>query len=262
MSRYNRYIDINCDLGESFGQFRIGNDEALLPYISSANIACGFHAGDPATMHQTVKAAIRHGVAIGAHPGYPDLSGFGRRHMDLTADEIYQLIVYQLGALQGFAQLHGERLHHIKPHGALYNRAARDAEIAAAIVSAVRDYDPDLVLYGLYGSELVRAGLHAGLRLAKEAFADRTYQPDGTLTPRHHPDAVIHDSERAAEQVINIIKYHKVRCTSGQEIPIEADTICIHGDETQSPALVRQLRERLQAEGIMIQRCGYDGATS
>jgi UPF0271 protein len=186
-------VDLNCDMGESFGAWTIGADEEVLEHVSSANIACGFHAGDPAVMHRTVTAALGRGVAVGAHPSLPDLQGFGRRVMAISPDEAYELVLYQVGALAGFCRALGGRLSHVKAHGALYNMAAKNAVLADAIASATRDFDPSLVLFGLAGGELVRAGRRAGLRVANEVFADRTYQPDGALTPRNKPHAMIHD---------------------------------------------------------------------
>src|SRR5690625_2614698 len=182
-------IDINCDMGESFGAWKMGNDEDVLPYVTSANIACGFHAGDPGTMRRTVAAALQHNVAIGAHPGLPDLVGFGRRTMDVSAQDVYDLVVVQVGALAAVAASQGARLHHVKAHGALYNMAANDPQLATAVAEAVKSVDPQLVLFGLAGSHQVEAGRKAGLKVAQEVFADRTYQDNGLLTPRWEPDA-------------------------------------------------------------------------
>ena len=184
-------VDLNCDMGESLGAWNMGQDEALLPFVTSANIACGFHAGDPAVMKRTVRAALRHGVALGAHPGLPDLVGFGRRNMDISAEEAFDMTVYQLGALAAVVKAEGGQLHHLKPHGALYNMAATKAALAEAIAEAVYKVQPELMLYGLAGSALTKAGEKLGLRTAHEVFADRTYQADGTLTPRRQPDALI-----------------------------------------------------------------------
>lgn len=255
------YIDINCDMGEGYGNYHFGNDEAVMPYISSANIACGFHAGDPHIMHETVKAALQHSVTIGAHPGYPDLGGFGRRHMSLTPREIYELIIYQLGALQGFVHLYGHKVHHVKPHGALYNWAAQQYDIAEAIAEAVYDLDPTLILYGLCDSELVRAGKNRGLRVAQEAFADRTYQSDGTLTPRNQFNAIIQDMNEAVDQVINIVKYRKVVSTDGSEIDLQADTICVHGDEPRTLQLLQTLSTRLVQNKIQVRKVEKNGET-
>lgn len=245
-------IDLNCDIGESFGIYSLGRDEDIMPYISSANIACGAHAGDPEVMKRTVGLAIKHGVSIGAHPGYPDLAGFGRREMSLTPEEIYSLVVYQIGALAAFAKVEGGALHHVKPHGALYNQAAMSKEISRAIATAVADVDPSLVLYGLAGSELIAAGKAVGLTTANEVFADRTYAPNGTLTPRRLPNALLTDAEAAADQVIRIVKHNAVQTTDGTDIQLEADTICIHGDSEQAVAFARFIHRRLQAVGINI----------
>ncbi|MFP7476901.1 LamB/YcsF family protein [Terribacillus saccharophilus] len=249
-------IDLNSDLGESFGAYTIGNDEEVLKYISSANIACGFHAGDHNVMLETVKTAAELGVGIGAHPGFPDLAGFGRREMKLSPKEIHNLVVYQLGAIQGAAKACGTFVQHVKPHGALYNMASKDAAMAEAIATAVYAVDPELVLFGLAGSELVRAGEKAGLRVAQEVFADRTYQADGTLTPRSQANAMIHDVTVAVDRVIRMIQEGKVTAVDGTDIAIQADTICVHGDEPEALLFVQQLRKRLQLEQITIQNFG------
>ncbi|MCM3225683.1 UPF0271 protein [Terribacillus saccharophilus] len=251
-------IDLNSDLGESFGAYTIGNDHEVLKYISSANIACGFHAGDHNVMLETVKAAAELGVGIGAHPGFPDLAGFGRREMKLSPKEIYNLVVYQVGAIQGAAKACGTYVQHVKPHGALYNMASKDSAIAEAIATAVYAVDPKLVLFGLAGSELVRAGEKAGLSVAQEVFADRTYQADGTLTPRSQANAMIHDVTVAVNRVIRMIQEGKVTAVDGTDIAIQADTICVHGDEPEALQFVQQLRERLQAEQITIQNFGVE----
>lgn len=251
-------IDLNSDLGESFGAYTIGNDEEVLKYISSANIACGFHAGDHNVMLETVKTAADLGVGIGAHPGFPDLAGFGRREMKLSPKEIYNLVVYQVGAMQGAAKACGTYVQHVKPHGALYNMASKDSAIAEAIAAAVHAVDSKLVLFGLAGSELVRAGEKAGLNVAQEVFADRTYQADGTLTPRSQANAMIHDVTVAVDRVIRMIQEGKVTAVDGTDINIQADTICVHGDEPEALQFVQQLRERLQAEQITIQNFGVE----
>jgi len=251
-------IDLNCDMGESFGIWRLGNDEAVLPYITSANIACGVHAGDPSTMRRTVRMALDRGVAVGAHPGLPDLVGFGRRNLAITPAEAYDLVVYQVGALAAFVKAEGGRLQHVKPHGALYNMAAKDRALADAIAAAVAAVDPGLILFGLAGSELVHAGQRAGLRVAAEAFADRTYQADGSLTPRRTPGAVIDDPNRAAEQVIRLVKEGTVRALDGTEVPVQADTVCLHGDGPRAVELARAIRARLEAEGIAVRAVGAE----
>ncbi len=245
-------IDLNCDMGESFGAWRMGDDLAILDHVTSANVACGFHAGDPATMHRTVEAAFARGVAVGAHPGLPDLQGFGRRTMAVTPREAYDMVVYQVGALAGFARALGGRLAHVKAHGALYNQAAKDYALSEAIAQATYDVDPTLVLFGLAGSESVRAAQAVGLRAAGEVFADRTYQDDGSLTPRRRPDAMIEDADTSAAQAIRMVRDGVVRATSGADVPVRADTLCIHGDQPGALAFVRRLRERFAAEGIAV----------
>jgi 5-oxoprolinase (ATP-hydrolysing) subunit A len=249
-------IDLNCDLGESYGAYTIGADDKVLRFITSANIACGYHAGDPSVMARTVKQAYEQGVSIGAHPGLPDLNGFGRRMMHISQQEAYDLTLYQLGALHAFCRVSKARLNHVKPHGALYNMAAKDEELAEAIASAVYHFDPSLILYGLSGSELIHAGNRIGLQTASEVFADRTYEEDGSLTPRSKPNAVIHDLKQAEEQVIQIIKHGTVTTSSGELIKIKADTICVHGDSPSALSFVKQLNSRLQNENIIVSKIG------
>jgi len=248
------HIDINCDLGEGFGNYSMPYDEVLFDYISSANIACGFHAGDPDVMQQTVQMAINKGVAIGAHPGFQDLQGFGRREMKISPKEAYQIILYQIGALYGFVKASTTKLNHVKPHGALYNMAAKDAKLADAIAQAVFDFDPGLILYGLSGSELIRAGQKLGLRTAAEVFADRTYQDDASLTPRTQANALISDSNIAIAQVLKMIKEQRVVSTNQNLIKIEAQTVCIHGDGAHAVTFAQLLKESLNNEGISINR--------
>ena len=247
------FVDLNCDLGESFGAYQMGNDEVILPYVSSVNIACGFHAGDPAVMKKTVNLALQHGVAIGAHPGLPDLAGFGRREIAVTPEEVYDMTVYQVGALAGFVKAAGGTLHHVKPHGALYNMAAVNISLAQAIAEAVYHVCPEAFLYGLANSVLVQAGQEIGLQTANEVFADRTYQPNGTLTPRRQPNALITNEQEAIEQVVQMVKARTVRAQDGSTIPIQADTVCIHGDGAHAVAFARQINETLQQENISIQ---------
>jgi UPF0271 protein len=246
-------VDLNCDMGESFGAYQLGHDEAILPYITSANIACGFHAGDPGVMHQTVRRALQHQVAIGAHPGLPDLVGFGRREMGVSPEEAFDMVVYQIGALGGFLAAQGGKLHHVKPHGALYNMAAVSAPLAEAIAEAVYRVNPELVLYGLAGSELTKAGTKLGLQVAHEVFADRTYQPDGTLTSRRLPNAMLTTPEAAARQVVRMVKEGQVRAQQGTDVAIQADTICIHGDGAQALEFARHINQTLQNEGVSLQ---------
>jgi len=245
-------VDLNCDLGESFGAWSMGADEAVLGQVSSANVACGFHAGDPRVMHGTVQAALARGVAVGAHPSLPDLQGFGRRVMHISPQEAYDLVLYQTGALAAFCHAQGGRLRHVKPHGALYNMAARDAALAAAIAHAVRDFDSSLVLFGLAGSELVRAGRAAGLEVANEVFADRTYQRDGSLTARAQPNAVIHSVEDALAQVEGMLVEGRVSAVDGTRVAVEPDTICVHGDQPGAVEFARELRALLAKLGVTV----------
>lgn len=245
-------IDLNCDLGESFGAYVKGNDDDILSYVSSANIACGFHAGDPMIMKETVSKAIAKGVAIGAHPSTPDLVGFGRRKMDISPEEVYATVLYQVGALQGFAQAEGVQLHHVKPHGALYNMAAENPTLAEAIALAIHRLDPGLILYGLAGSELIKAGQKLGLPTASEVFADRTYQDDGTLTSRTARHALVTDAGEAAERVMRMIRDGKVTAVSGKDIAIKAQTVCIHGDGAHALTFAKAIYQRLQMAGIQL----------
>lgn len=227
---YHPGFDLNCDMGESFGAYTMGCDAAIMPYISSANIACGFHAGDFWVMKQTVGLALQHGVQIGAHPSFPDLQGFGRRVMQFSPQEIYAMVLYQIGALEAFVRAAGATLRHVKPHGALYNISAKDPAVAAAIAQAVRDFNPDLQLFGLSGSISLQQAAACGLKVRHEVFADRAYMPDGSLVPRAHPQALIEDADAVLERVEAMISLQKVQAIDGQWIDIQADTICIHGD--------------------------------
>lgn len=251
-------VDLNCDLGESYGLYKIGNDQEVLKHITSANIACGYHAGDHNVMMETVKMAKAHGVKIGAHPGFPDLHGFGRRDMHLTQQEIYNLTVYQIGALEAVARACGTKVVHVKPHGALYNIAARDKFVADAIAQAVFDVNPEFVLFGLAGSLLVRSGEDKGLKVAHEVFADRNYQPDGTLTPRSKADAMIHDTDAAIKRVLRMVKHGEIEAIDGSVIEMKADTICVHGDESQTLEFVVKLKKALLDERISIGK-SWDG---
>ncbi|AQV92381.1 LamB/YcsF family protein [Cupriavidus necator] len=240
-------IDLNADLGEG-----CDNDEALLALISSANIACGWHAGDAATMVQTVKWALERGVAIGAHPSYPDRENFGRTEMQRDPEHVYADVLYQIGALDAIVRAQGGELHHVKPHGALYNQAARDPALARAIVRAVRDFDSDLVFFGLAGSEMINVAREAGLRVKQEVFADRGYNPDGTLVRRGTPGALHEDEEVALNQTLTMVREKRVRALDGSWVPIQAETVCLHGDGAHALAFARRIRERLGAEGIAI----------
>jgi 5-oxoprolinase (ATP-hydrolysing) subunit A len=245
-------LDLNCDMGESFGAYTMGNDIAILDYVTSANIACGFHAGDPPTMRQIVGAALAKGVAIGAHPGLPDLQGFGRRAMQVSAADAYAMVVYQVGALAGFAKAAGGRLNHVKPHGALYNMAAKDRTLADAIAQAVFDLDSGLVLFGLSGSALIDAATALGLRSACEVFADRSYQDNGSLSPRGQPGALIEDRAQSLAQVRHMLT-GKVRAVSGLEVAVRADTLCLHGDQAGALDFARHIRTALYADGVVLQ---------
>lgn len=249
-------IDLNCDMGESFGVYHLGADAVLLEHVTSANIACGFHAGDPSVMRSTVKLALQKGAAIGAHPGLPDLAGFGRRNMDISPDEAFDIVTYQIGALQMFVKQEGGVLHHVKPHGALYNMAATSKALADAIAAAVYAIDSNLILYGLSGSAMIEAGQQIGLGTASEVFADRTYQDDGTLTPRRMTGSLIIDKEHAVQQVLGMVKDGYVKSISGKSVPIQADTVCIHGDGAHAVMFAQQLGARLLDEGIIIQTVG------
>lgn len=245
-------IDLNCDMGESFGAWSMGNDLAILPYVTSANIACGYHAGDPGTMRKTVAAALEHGVAIGAHPGLPDLVGFGRRTIDISPQEAYDMVVVQVGALAAVAASQGARLHHVKAHGALYNMAAKRPELAQAIARAVYDIDSSLVFYGLASSELTRAGEQCGLKVAHEVFGDRTYQNDGSLTPRKQADAMIEDATVSIRQVLRMITEGRITSVQGDEVPVKADTLCLHGDQPDAVAFAKSIRLALHEAGVQV----------
>ncbi|MFJ5554261.1 5-oxoprolinase subunit PxpA [Staphylococcus capitis] len=246
-------IDLNCDLGEAFGNYSFGGDKDIIPLITSANIACGFHAGDENVMNETIQLAKENNVGIGAHPGLPDLQGFGRRKMDIKPKEIYNLVVYQLGALNGFCKIHGTRINHVKPHGALYNMGAKNKEIAQAIAQAVYDFDKSLVLVGLSNTLLISEAEALGLRTASEVFADRRYEDDGQLVSRQESDATITNTDEALQQVLKMVTENKVVSKNGKEIDLQADTICVHGDGAHALDFVTQIRKKLTKEGIDIQ---------
>jgi UPF0271 protein len=245
-------IDLNCDMGEAFGNYPMPNDDILLDFITSANIACGFHAGDPEVMQHTVNMAIKKGVAIGAHPGLPDLQGFGRRDMKISANEAYQMTIYQIGALYGFVKAAGGKLQHVKAHGALYNMAAKDAGLAKAIVQAVHDFDSTLILYALAGSEMIEAAKKTGIVAASEVFADRTYQDDGSLTPRTQSNALIADEQQSIDQVLLMVKQQQVISVNKKTIPLKTETLCLHGDGAHAVEFAKMINQRLKKEGIMI----------
>jgi UPF0271 protein len=248
-------IDLNSDVGESFGNYKLGMDEDVIPLISSANIACGFHAGDPTVMKCTIAIARENGVAIGAHPGFPDLIGFGRRNLDASLEEIKDYVTYQVGAIQAFAVSQNMKLQHVKPHGALYTMAVQNPAIWDAVAEAIAVLDKDLILFVLAGSnrsELEAIGTKHGIRMGFEFFGDRAYNRDGSLVSRKEPGAVIHDHEMVAEKVLKMVQEGKVVCKDDSEIDMAADTICVHGDNPSALALVKNIRETLIASGIEI----------
>lgn len=245
-------IDLNSDLGESFGQWRMGDDAAILPIVSSANVACGFHAGSPAGILETLTAARRNGVAVGAHVAYPDLVGFGRRAMDIASDELTADVIYQIGALQGLARAAGCEVRYVKPHGALYNTIAHDRRQALAVIAAIKAIDPALILVALAGSPLVGLAREQGLHVVAEAFADRAYHADGTLVSRREAGAVLHDPQQVAQRMLQLINKGGVESVEGEFTRIEADSICVHGDSPGAIEMARQLRATLEDNGIAI----------
>src|SRR5512137_1603836 len=248
-------IDINCDMGEGFGAYTIGMDGELIRYISSANIACGFHAGDPQVMNKTVKLAKENGVGVGAHPGYPDLAGFGRRNMDCTPGEVRDYVAYQIGALKAFCAIHGVPLQHVKPHGSLYNMSVGNEALIRAIVEAVAGVDRSVIYLALGGAQaplVTKIAKEAGIKVAFEAFPDRAYTPEGKLAPRSLPGAVIKDPKVAAERALRMAKEGKIITTDGSVLVMQIDTICVHGDNPSAVELVRQIRAAIEAEGIQV----------
>jgi UPF0271 protein len=248
-------IDLNSDVGESFGNYTLGLDSDLIPLISSANIACGYHAGDPSVMRKTVATAVGCGVALGAHPGLPDLVGFGRRAMDVSIEEIKDFVTCQIGALQAVAALQGARLQHVKPHGALYNMAVKNPAIWEAVAEVMAGLDPQLILFVLAGAdrqELEAMGRRCGIRIAFEFFADRAYNPDGSLLSRKLPGAVLHDHEAVAAKVLKLVQEGRVGAVDGTDIEMRAETICVHGDNPRALALVKKIRETLDLAGVSV----------
>jgi UPF0271 protein len=245
-------IDLNSDVGESFGAYRLGADADLIRHVTSVNVACGYHAGDPGVMRETVRLARAAGASVGAHPGFPDLVGFGRRELQASPREVEDMVVYQIGALAAIARAEGVGLSHVKAHGALYNMAARDRALADAIAAGVRAADPSLVLFGLPGSELIRAGESAGLAVAAEGFADRAYHPDGSLAPRATAGAVLHDPAVVVQRAVAMIANGRVTATDGSELTFRVDTLCVHGDTPGAAELVRRLREGLERNGVTV----------
>ena len=249
-------VDLNCDLGESFGAYTIGCDELVIPLVSSANVACGFHASDPVVMEKTVAMAAGAGIGVGAHPGFPDLMGFGRRNMVITPAEARAYTLYQLGALSGFCRAKGIALQHVKPHGALYNMAGKDYALARGICEAIKDFDPSLIVLALSGGELLRCARDMGLRAASEVFADRGYEEDGSLVNRKKEGAMITDENVAIERVVRMIREKTVTAVTGKDIPIEADSVCVHGDGPKALAFVEKIRAALTQQGIEIRPLG------
>ena len=245
-------IDLNCDLGESFGNYKIGMDEEVIPLISSANVACGYHASDPIVMQKTIAMTKKFGTAVGAHPGFPDLMGFGRRNLSVSPAEAKAYTLYQLGALDAFCRTQGVKMQHVKPHGALYNMAAKDYELARGICEAIYEFDKELIVLALSGGELVRAGQDIGLRTALEFFADRAYEEDGTLVNRRKEGAVITDENEALARVVRMIKENKLTAITGKDISIKADSVCVHGDGVKALEFVKKIREKLTDEQIAI----------
>ena len=261
MRHWNKFgkimkIDINCDMGESFGPWKMGEDREVVPHVSSVNIACGFHAGDPGVMAGTVALAVEHGVGIGAHPGYPDLSGFGRRTMETRPEEVKNGVLYQLGALGAFTRVSGVRLRHVKPHGALYNTVAGDERIALEVIRAVKAYGGDLILVALAGSPCLRLAREEGLRTAAEAFPDRAYTRNGRLAPRSRPGAVLHDTDTVVERTVRLVTTGRMISIDGEEIEVRADTLCIHGDTPGAWRLAAAVRMALESTGVRIAPMG------
>jgi UPF0271 protein len=245
-------VDLNCDLGESFGAYKIGMDEEVIPYISSANIACGYHAADPMVMDRTVALAAQHHVMAGAHPGFPDLMGFGRRNLNVSPSEAKAYVMYQVGALDAFCKAHGVNMQHVKPHGALYNMAGKDHALALAICEGIQAVNPELILLGLSGSQMLLAAEEIGLKAAREVFADRAYEEDGSLVARTKAGAMIEDEDLAVARVIRMVKEGTVETVTGKEIPIQADSVCVHGDGPKALAFVKKIRAALEQEEIRI----------
>jgi UPF0271 protein len=249
-------IDLNCDMGESFGRYTLGHDADLMPYVTSANIACGLHASDPLVIERTVGLAHEHGVGIGAHPGYPDLQGFGRRAMQLAPEEVEAFVLYQIGALAAFARAAGAELVHVKPHGALYNQAAQDPALAQAIARGVARFSRRLILVGLANSFLIEAGLEAGLSVAREAFVDRAYEADGSLRSRRLPGAVLRDPAQAAAQAVRIARDGAVVAYSGEEVSVQAQTMCLHGDTPTALEIAQAVRQALDTASVQVTPLG------
>lgn len=245
-------IDLNSDLGESFGAYTLGMDEKLMEYITSANVACGWHAGDPLVMQKTIRAAAKNGVAVGAHPGYPDLMGFGRREIKITPEEAYTYVLYQLGALDAFARTEGVKIQHVKPHGALYNQACKDEKLASAICRAAQAFDRELIVLAPYNSAFRTAAETIGQPFAGEFFADRAYLPDGSLVPRSQPGAVIHDADEACRRVLQMAREGTVTCLDGTELTMRCVSVCVHGDNAEALSTVKKIRGALEDDGVLL----------
>lgn len=250
-------IDLNCDLGESFGRYTLGLDEQVIPLITSANVACGYHASDPLVMDKTVALAKEAGIRVGAHPGYPDLQGFGRRNMDVSPAEAKAYTTYQLGALDAFCRSKGVRLQHVKPHGAMYNMAGKDYALAKGIAEAIYEYDKDLIVMALASGQLVQAAKDVGLRVAREYFTDRAYEPDGSLVNRRKEGAMITDENEAIARAVRMVKEHRVRAVDGTDIELHAHSVCVHGDGAKALEFVKKIRAAFKEEGIEI--CPLEG---
>lgn len=246
----SKQIDLNCDMGESYGSYAMGRDPDMIGYVTSASIACGFHAGDPSWMRRTVILAEENSVAVGAHPGYPDLVGFGRRDMSIMAEDVKNDLIYQIGALQAFTR--GKRLQHVKPHGAMYNRAVNDERLARSICEAILEFDPEIILVTLMGSQWMKIAKEMGLRVATEMFADRALNADGTLVPRSRPGSVFHDIGEVTERSIRMVTEGKVQAISGEELDVNATSLCIHGDTPGAVAMARSIRSNLEDEGVSV----------
>ena len=259
MGSFMKKIDLNSDMGESFGAYTLGMDEVVIQHITSANIACGWHAGDPLVMDRTVKMAVDHGVGVGAHPGYPDLLGFGRRNMDCTLEEIQKYLIYQIGALQAFCKVNGTKLQHVKPHGALYLMAVENEEIARAVAEAIVSVNPELLYVALAGAKgefMRRIGQKVGLKVVYEAFADRAYTPEGALVSRRQPGAIIKDPGEVSERALQMAKDGIVIATDGTSIPLEVQTLCVHGDNPSAVDLVKNIRETMESNGVVVSPMG------
>lgn len=250
-------IDLNCDMGEGFGVYTLGYDEEAMPHVSSINVACGFHASDPSNMWKTIRLAKKHGVAVGAHPAFPDLVGFGRRSIGASLEEIKADVIYQIGALWAFCQVEGVKMQHVKVHGAMYNQAEKDINVAVAIAEAIKAVDPELYMLCLGNSTMVEGAKQVGINYVEEAFADRAYTAQGTLVPRKQPGAVIHDVSHVAERVVSMVKDKKVTAIDGSIIPITAQTICVHGDTPGAIDMIKAIRSKLEQAGVALQPFGH-----